>query len=144
MEEDRIGTLRRTLNTMHGIRFAYLFGRRINGGAGNLSDFGVAVYLNDRRPGFGRRVEVIEELADALGATDFDFVVLNDAPILTNRIIAREGVVIKEDAPAREAFQARLRRIDESLVPSPEIPWPFFVATEAADNGEGQALTPQS
>ena len=82
--QDRITALRRALNTMREIRFAYLFGEQVNGKSGDLSDFGVAVYLNARCPAFNRRVDVMERLAASLGTADFDLVVLNDAPILTN------------------------------------------------------------
>ena len=109
--EDWIRTLHQALSGMREIRFAYLFGQRVNGGAGDLSDFGVAVYLNARCPTFDQRLEMMEWLAGVLGMADFDFVVLNDAPILTNRSIVRHGLVVKDDPNARDAFQTRLYQV---------------------------------
>lgn len=109
--EDRIRTLRQALSGMREIRFAYLFGQRVNGGAGELSEFGVAAYLSARCPAFDQRLDMMERLSGVLGTTDFDFVVLNDAPVLTNRSIVRHGVVVKDDPDARDTFQTRLHQI---------------------------------
>lgn len=141
--ENRIMTLRRTLGTMREIRFAYLFGEQVNGCAGDLSDFGVAVFLKARRPDFSRRLVVMERLADLLGTTAFDFVVLNDAPILTNRTIARHGLVVKDEPREREVFQIKLHQAGEHPVAPVEAFWSFSGAADA-DFDEIPGLTLQS
>lgn len=147
--EDQIRTLSRALSTMREIRLAYLFGQRVNGGAGDLSEFGVAVYLNRRCPAFDRRVGLMERLADVLETTAFDFVVLNDAPIMTNRTIARYGMVVKDDPKAREAFQTKLHQVGSQPAPATELFWSFpTTAGAAAKVNEvsalaASALTPQ-
>jgi predicted nucleotidyltransferase len=74
---------------------AYLFGSQARGDAGPLSDVDVAVYVEPAalgRPGFGIQAELGSDLQAALGRSDVDVVVLNQAPPLLYHRVLRDGV----------------------------------------------------
>ena len=110
MEERKVEEFRRACSSVPLIRFAYLFGARVNGHCSGLSTFGLAVYLGKHAP-FASRLRLMQRLALALRSHDFDLVVLDDAPLSTNREIVRYGRVIKEESGLRESFETRLAQI---------------------------------
>jgi hypothetical protein len=120
MDEGRIKEFRRVCLATPQIRFAYLFGAGINGRCTTLSGFGLAVYLGRRSPFVGR-LRLMQRLARTLGSHDFDLVILDDAPLSTNRAIVHGGRVIKEEETLRATFEARLAKVTERLKGVPSL-----------------------
>lgn len=102
--------LKNVLQKEKGVKFAYLFGSRSQGAAGPLSDYDVAVYLEekDRLKRSYKRLNLIGKVARALGDDRVDLLVLNDidAPLLLYNIISGE-LVFSRDESERIEFETR-------------------------------------
>lgn len=73
---------------------AYLFGSVVRGDAQAHSDVDVAVYVAGSaldRPGFGYAAELGSDLQRALGRSDVDVVILNQAPPVLYHAVLRDG-----------------------------------------------------
>lgn len=125
--EDLIARARAGLALRPEVLDAYLFGSQARGDAGSLSDVDVAVYVEPaalERPGFGIQAEIGSDLQAALGRSDVDVVVLNQAPPLLYHRVLRDGVRLlsrsEPDTATREGralsrycdFVPQLRKIE--------------------------------
>jgi predicted nucleotidyltransferase len=81
----------------------------------------VAVLLDPRVPrgdGLTRRLQIIAELGAALGRSNVDVVILNDAPtLLAHRVLSRGRLVFERSAATRVRFQVRTAARYLDLVP---------------------------
>jgi uncharacterized protein len=101
---DLTGKLNAALQTRGEVLEAYLFGSVARGEAAAHSDVDVAVFVESQaleQPGVGYESELAAELAQALGRSDVDVVLLNRAgPVLYHRVL-RDGVrVLSRDLAA--------------------------------------------
>jgi uncharacterized protein len=83
-----------TLSARPEILEAYLFGSQAQGTASAHSDVDVAVFVSASAPGesgFGYDAELGAELQSALGRSDVDVVVLNNAPPALYHRVLRDG-----------------------------------------------------
>ena len=83
---------------------AYLFGSVARGDAAPHSDLDIAVYVTQAgisKPGYGIAAELSAELHNALGPSDVDLVLLNQAPPLLYHRVLRDGIrVMSRDLAA--------------------------------------------
>lgn len=92
-----------------GVRFAYLFGSRAAGTAGEASDADVAV-MPGGDLGLLERERIATRLAGAFDAPDVDLVVLDRAGLeLKGRVVQEGKLIYSADEPARVAFEVRTR-----------------------------------
>jgi predicted nucleotidyltransferase len=94
----------------HGVVSAYLFGSHASGRAHADSDLDVGVLLDwtifpDARRRFEARLRLTGEIGGALGRSDVDLVILNDAPPhLARAILTRGRRIYCRDAEIDHAF----------------------------------------
>jgi predicted nucleotidyltransferase len=90
---------------------AYLFGSVARGEARAHSDVDVAVYLRPAAlgvPGFGPAAALSAALQQALGRSDVDVLVLNDAPPVLYHRVLRDGVrLLSRDLAATTTREGR-------------------------------------
>ena len=98
---------------------AYLFGSQARGASGPLSDVDVAVLASESLAGKGARFDLRLRLTNALismlQVNQVDVVVLNDAPLLLQHRVLRDGLVLfcrDELARVRYETQAILKYLD--------------------------------
>lgn len=92
-----------------GVSVAWLFGSRARGQARPDSDADVAV-LTDRPLGLLDRGLLADRLAETLGVTDVDLVVLDEASLELRGHVVQEGTLLySHDEPRRVAFETRTR-----------------------------------
>ncbi len=92
------------LSKKEHIRFAYLFGSVARGEEGKLSDFDLAVYLDEslnKDKMFDLQLKLISEITLILKTDKVDLVVMNDAPLLLNYNIIKHGKLLKDDEKTR-------------------------------------------
>lgn len=93
------------------IQAAYVFGSVATGRTRRDSDVDVAVLLDHPvRPdrALAYRLNLMSDLGSALGRTDVDVVVLNEAtPLLAHRVLSKGRLVYERSASARVRFQVR-------------------------------------
>lgn len=93
------------------VKLVYLFGSRVEGTAGPLSDYDFAVYLDERDPLRMADIQLtlLGELQHRLGTNDVDVVILNLAgsPELKYDAIAN-GKLIYECEPFRVLVEPRI------------------------------------
>ncbi|MFQ6065543.1 MAG: nucleotidyltransferase domain-containing protein [Candidatus Bathyarchaeia archaeon] len=104
--------LRVFMESQEHVRVAYLFGSYARGETGPLSDFDIAVLL-DRELGkqetFDLRLRLINAISSILKTNKFDLVVMNNAPLLLNFNIIREGKVLNsKDETERVIFETQI------------------------------------
>lgn len=93
------------------IQAAYVFGSAATGRARRDSDVDVAVLL--ARPlradrALSYRLKLMGDLGSALGRSDVDVVVLNEAPpLLAHRVLSKGRLVFERSPSARVRFQVR-------------------------------------
>jgi len=93
------------------IKFAYLFGSRVRGQAGPLSDTDIAVYLRDDYDPAEAKLEIIGNLTDHLGTERIDLVILNTAQLpLAARIIRCNEILVDRDPFFRHRYESRILR----------------------------------
>jgi len=94
------------------VRVAYLFGSHAKGRVGLLSDVDIAVLLDgrlDKQERFDLRLKLINGISSLLKTDELDVVVMNDAPLLLNYNIIREGRVLdSKDEAERVRFETRI------------------------------------
>ncbi|MBI2864878.1 MAG: nucleotidyltransferase domain-containing protein [Chloroflexi bacterium] len=90
-----------------GLSLAYLFGSQANGLAGPLSDYDVAILVDETLESAALRTQLAHELAIALETDRVDVVVLNRAPVeLAYVAIAQAEVLFQRDEATRVEFEA--------------------------------------
>lgn len=91
-----------------GVILAYLFGSQVEGAIGPLSDYDVAILVDQVRDITALRSRLAHELAVALGTDRVDVVILNRAPIeLAYAAIAQGRVLYQRDEATRVEFEAK-------------------------------------
>jgi len=94
-----------------GVVAALLFGSQARGAAGPLSDVDVAVWLDpalDKPTRLDVRIQLAAIAVEALGTTDVQLVVLNDAsPLLVHRAVSSGVRLLDRDPRARVRLEAR-------------------------------------
>lgn len=92
-----------------GVAFAYLFGSRATGTERSASDADVAV-MPARELGLLDQGRLANRLAQALGASEVDLVLLDRASLeLRGRVVQEGRLVFSADEPRRVAFEVRTR-----------------------------------
>jgi len=87
--------------------FAYLFGGFAEGKVTPLSDIDIAVFLKSVHDVAEYKLGLFDRLADSLGTSEIDLVILNTAPIsLTGRILQKKQILIDKDPPRRHIFES--------------------------------------
>ncbi|MFH1039292.1 MAG: nucleotidyltransferase domain-containing protein [PVC group bacterium] len=110
MQNAKLKDLTPILEKEKRVKFAYLFGSRVRGQDGPLSDTDIAVYLDRRiKPG-DYRLKLMEKLAKFLKSDHLDLVVLNQAPPLLRHEIIKYGRLLKDDAARRIPFEVEVIR----------------------------------
>lgn len=93
------------------VKLAYLFGSRVTGKIGPLSDYDFAVYLDERDAAkrFDIRLKLMSDISMAIKTDDVDLVVLNDLdePELKYNIIS-EGILLLEKEPFKVLIEPRI------------------------------------
>jgi len=93
------------------IKLVYLFGSRVSGKTGPLSDYDFAVYLNekDKKKISKIRLELLDKISRALKTDNIDVVVLNtvESPELKYNII-KEGKLILEKEPYKVLVEPKI------------------------------------
>jgi len=93
------------------IKFAYLFGSRVSGQAGPLSDTDIAVFLDEDCDPAEEKLQLIGQLMAHLGMAPFDLVILNTAPLpLAARVIRCSKVLVEQNPFARHLYESRIMR----------------------------------
>src|SRR4030065_1801154 len=89
------------------IIFAYLFGGLAEGKVTPLSDIDIAVFLKSDHNVAEYKLGLFDRLADSLGTSEIDLVILNTAPIsLTGRILQKKQILIDKDPHRRHIFES--------------------------------------
>lgn len=107
MNMNVIKPLRQALASEKSVKFAYLFGSHARKDTGKLSNFDIAVYLDDRIDTLQCRLRLIEHISKSIGVLKVDLIVLNSATPLLNHQVVKTGVVVKENKRYRIGFEMR-------------------------------------
>lgn len=93
------------------IKLVYLFGSRVNGKTGPLSDYDFAAYIDeaDSIKRFNVRLEIVDKIAKKLKTDAVDLVVINDIlePELKFNII-KDGKLVFEKEPFKVLIEPRI------------------------------------
>jgi len=90
--EERLGDLERTLREDPGIVAAYVYGSYGTSNQTPLSDVDLAVlYRDDKIPDPDAHLRLIGRVTDTLDEDDVSVTILNQAPILSQREVLRQG-----------------------------------------------------
>jgi predicted nucleotidyltransferase len=90
-----------------GVLLAYLFGSRVDGSTGPMSDVDVAVLLDRAADPTATRSRVAHRLRLSLEANDVDVLILNQAPIeLAYGVIAEGTIAFAGSEAARVEYEA--------------------------------------
>ena len=92
---------------------AYLFGSQARGTAGPLSDVDVAIWSASGL-GAADELELLSYASAAVGSSDVDLVVLDQAPVLLRHRVLREAVRLVDRQPA-ERVRREARTLSEYL-----------------------------
>lgn len=76
------------------IQLVYLFGSRVTGSIGPMSDTDLAILLDHTASVPALRVELTQRLAEALQSDQLDLVILNQAPIEFAYSVIAEGIAL--------------------------------------------------
>lgn len=110
---NQIDSLRQVLFTDKLVVFAYLFGSRAHGTAGERSDWDMAVYIDDdmlEANPVWQKFEIENRLSFILKTDAVEVVVLNrmDNPVLGFEIINRGMLLVDKDEETRVIFESRV------------------------------------
>ena len=98
---------KKVLRDDNNVIFAYLFGGLAEGKVSPLSDIDIAVFLKQTHNVVEYKLGLFERLADSLGTSEIDLVILNTAPIsLTGRILQKKQILIDKEPPRRHEFES--------------------------------------
>lgn len=111
MDKAKIEALKNIFNSSPEIKLAYIFGSRVNGQEGPLSDYDFAVYfdLRDKIRMSDIRFELLGKLSRELKTDKIDLIILNmtESPELKYNII-KDGRLIYEEEPYKVIFEPRV------------------------------------
>jgi len=93
------------------IMVAYLFGSRVRGTAGPMSDYDFALQLSDENDGFELSSEVGAELSVAFGADAVDVIILN---MVRDFVLKKEVVLLGECLYTRDILSRY--RVEQSVL----------------------------
>lgn len=97
--------------TKDSVTLAYLFGSTVRGDANQLSDVDIAVKFDESLPKkdvFDAELNLISELTGILKTDKVDLIVMNDAPLLLNYNIIKNGKILKSDESIRIQFETMI------------------------------------
>jgi predicted nucleotidyltransferase len=101
----------RCVSKRREIQAAYIFGSVASGRTRPDSDVDVAVLLNPKSLRLGSldyRLELAAEISSALGRSDVDLIILNEAPpVLAHQVLSKGRLVFERSASVRVEFQVR-------------------------------------
>ena len=103
--KNKIDNIHVLLADLPEVEFAYLFGSRVSGQSGALSDIDIAVYVDVQEGRLLYRLKLLERLQRLMGFLPVDLVVLNDAPPVLKYEVIKYGRVLKENKDARVMFE---------------------------------------
>jgi predicted nucleotidyltransferase len=99
--------IRQAVEAFPDIQLAYLFGSRVSGDVGALSDYDVAILLDRTADGPAVRSQLAHEVAQSLDSERVDVVLLNRAPIeLAYAVIASGQLLYQRDVATRVEYEA--------------------------------------
>lgn len=99
--------MREAIEAFPEIQLAYLFGSRVTGDVGALSDYDVAVVLDRPADGPAVRSRLAHEIAVRLDSDRVDVVLLSRAPIeLAYAVIAGGHLLYQRDLATRVEYEA--------------------------------------
>jgi|SRR3989304_5256843 len=112
---NEIQQLQEALSQNSLVLFAYLFGSRATNKAGNVSDWDIAVYIEENRLESNpvwQKIKIEDDISFVLNTDRVQVTILNnlDVPLLSFNII-NEGVVLKDSyRELREIFEWQVLR----------------------------------
>jgi len=112
---NEIQQLQEALSQNSLVLFAYLFGSRATNKAGNVSDWDIAVYIEENRLEANpvwQKIKIEDDISFVLNTDRVQVTILNnlDVPLLSFNII-NEGVVLKDSyRELREIFEWQVLR----------------------------------
>ena len=93
------------------IQAAYIFGSVVSGRSRTNSDIDIAVLLNPKSlhlKSLDYRLKLASEMSSAIGRSDVDLIILNEAPpVLAHQVVSKGQLVFERSAAARVDFQVR-------------------------------------
>ena len=111
MSEQEIQKIVDVFKPYNEVKLVYLFGSRVNGKLGPLSDYDFAVYLDsqDKQKIQELKLELIAKISDALKTDNIDLVILNEteSPELKYNII-KNGQLILEKEPFKVLLEPKI------------------------------------
>ncbi|MBI2675314.1 MAG: nucleotidyltransferase domain-containing protein [Candidatus Aenigmarchaeota archaeon] len=113
----RMKLLKKFLRTQDFVRAVYLFGSMATGKSSRHSDIDIAVLFDrklTRQERNAKELFLISSLTSMLGREDLDVVVMNDAPLLLNFNIIRDGRILYCKS-SREKIQNEVRIMSSYL-----------------------------
>ena len=97
------------LKSVPGIRLVYLFGSRIDGNVGPLSDYDLGVFIDRLKDGPQICSLISHSLAKKLQTNNIDVILLNRVPIeLAFSIIAHGALLYERDIQTKVEYEARI------------------------------------
>lgn len=106
-----IENIQAILRQFSSIKLAYLFGSHAKGTSGPLSDYDIAIYLDekDEKQRFNIRLQLMHVLSKALKREEVDVVILNDieSPLLKYEII-KAGKLLYVEEPFQILIEPRI------------------------------------
>ena len=98
-------------STKDNVTLAYLFGSTVRGDANQLSDVDIAIKFDEslsKKDVFDAELNLISELTGILKTDKVDLIVMNDAPLLLNYNIIKNGKILKSDESKRVQFEKKI------------------------------------
>ena len=101
----------RCLSKRREIQAVYIFGSFASGRSRINSDIDIAVLLNPkslRLESLDYRLKLAAEISSAIGRSNVDLVILNEAPpVLAHQVLSKGQLVFERSASARVDFEVR-------------------------------------
>ncbi|RLE12476.1 nucleotidyltransferase domain-containing protein [Candidatus Aerophobetes bacterium] len=112
LTEEKKEKLRDFFQKRKEVILVYIFGSQAKGIASSLSDVDIAVYLDEkltRHQRFDLRLFLINRVCSLLGFKKIDLVILNDAPLILQYSILKDGVILySRDEPKRINIEVKI------------------------------------
>jgi predicted nucleotidyltransferase len=104
--KDKLSTI---LASLEGVHLLYLFGSRVEGSLGPMSDYDLGMLVDRAADGRHLQAQLAHELACALQTDRVDVVLLNRAPIeLAYAIVAQGKVLYERNVATRVEYEAQV------------------------------------